>query len=320
MAFSVLVVEDEFDWRKALCKMYQDLLSEEDPTVQSAATVPDARRALSNEDYDLLSLDINMASTHPAEGDGRTLVREASESGAVGLLVVITGMEHDEELDAIINQDERVEEARVQLGTYLDGYFSGSYLHIPKPQGKSAGESVPIIRNALTRHRLKSRSGTQNVFRWDGQFWHLQYGGQEERLSDKKGMRSIHYLLQQASKNKPDVSAHELDRLENPTAAGMSMSEGRVTEEGMSETTGDNYDLELDKHDQTRLRKIEEELDQCEQRLDEIEERYGEIEEDVHVRRVSDPQDEIGRLQEEERVLKQPHEELINEQMERRKK
>lgn len=78
----VLVVDDESNIRVLL----EEILSEEGYEVTTAADAAAARTAKSNRDYDLVLLDIWMPDT-----DGISLLREWSEEGALGPVVMMSG-------------------------------------------------------------------------------------------------------------------------------------------------------------------------------------------------------------------------------------
>lgn len=78
----ILVVDDESNIRELL----QEILSEEGYEVTTAADATSARRARSEQDFDLTLLDIWMPDT-----DGISLLREWSEEGVVGPVVMMSG-------------------------------------------------------------------------------------------------------------------------------------------------------------------------------------------------------------------------------------
>jgi DNA-binding response OmpR family regulator len=282
MAFSVLVVEDEPEWMEALCEMYEGLLDKPDE-VLLASTVRTARQNLERKDIDLLSLDINVSRTDKTEGDGRTLIREASRGEkAVGGLVVITQFERDEELDVIMPEKE-VPKARMELGMMLDEFFRGRYKYVPKPAEMSPQESVRVIRDRLSQRALLSLCNAENVFRKEGQGWFVRYDGKSTQLKESINFKRIHYLLQRPNEK---VSSKELvDAFLKPDPDSLDdrrrdMSREQLEEEeGLSETGGYRGENTLD-----------------DKAISEYKERLAEIESQLEIARSTGDDSQIAEL------------------------
>jgi len=268
MAFSVLVVEDEPEWMGALCEMYESLLHESDQ-VLPASTVKTARHFLKRKNIDLLSLDLNVSQTDSTEGDGRTLIREASGGEmAVGGLVVITEFERDQELDVIMPEEE-VPRARMKLGMLLHKFFRGRYQYVSKPSDLSAQDSTQIIQEGLSRRGLLTLCSASNVFRQEGQGWFVQYDGESTQLKQSVDFKRIHYLLQQpdvpvSSKDlvdaflKPDPDA--LDRRRRDMSHKQLWEEERLTKTGGYR--GENtLDKQARREYRRELKKIDDKLE-----------------------------------------------------------
>jgi DNA-binding response OmpR family regulator len=289
MAFSVLVVEDEPAWMEALCEMYEDLLSESDE-VLPASTVRTARQFLKRKDVDLLSLDINVSGTDKTEGDGRTLIREASRGEkAVGGLVVITQFERDKKLDVIMPEEE-IPKARMKLGMMLDEFFRGRYKYVSKPSEMSPQESVEVIQEGLSRRGLLSLCKARNVFREKEQGWFVRYNGESTQLKDSIDFKRIHYLLHRPDK---EISSKDLvDKFLNPDPDSLDdrrrdmSSEQLAEEEGLSETGGFRGENTLD-----------------DRAIREYKERLQEIKDQLEFARGTGNEDRVAKLREEKEMI-----------------
>ena len=82
MTARILVVDDEANIRALI----DEILSEEGSAVTTAADAKDARGARKRQEFDLILLDIWMPDT-----DGISLLREWSEGGATGTVVMMSG-------------------------------------------------------------------------------------------------------------------------------------------------------------------------------------------------------------------------------------
>jgi len=290
MAFSVLVVEDNQKWMDALYEMYEDLIDERDE-VLPAHTVKTARRFLKRKDVDLLSLDLNVSETDATEGDGRTLIREASKGEmAVGGLIVITEFERDKELDVIM-PEEKIPKAQMKLGMMLDEFFRGRYKYVPKPSEMSPQESVRVIRDELSQRRLLSLCNARNVFRKEGQGWFVRYAGESTQIKGGIGVKRIHYLLQRPNE---EISSKELvDAFTKPDPENLDdrrrnmSSEQLWVEEGLREIVGFRGENSADK---PALRDYKEEIDKIEDKLD--------------IARGTGDEEKIAKLEEKKKMLR----------------
>src|SRR5262249_11024356 len=82
MSARILVVDDEANIRALI----EEILSEEGYDVTTAADAKQARKARKEQEYDLVLLDIWMPDT-----DGISLLKEWSENGAAGTVVMMSG-------------------------------------------------------------------------------------------------------------------------------------------------------------------------------------------------------------------------------------
>lgn len=284
MAFSVLVVEDEAEWRTALMGMYEDLLEDVDTQILPATTVAEGRRLIDNMEWDLLSLDINLASGNmpvegdsiSGEGDGRTLIRRAEEAG-VGGLICITAIQHDDDIPFITDEDPAV--VRITLPNLLHRLFPERNRYFPKQENEPVDDQIEEIRGALSESTLRKISGLQNVFYKHGDSWRLQFNGQETLVSDKKGMKTIHHLLK--NEEQP-VSASELDQLESPndpSEQDTSISQRQRETEGLTDTPGERHDREEREHNREQREELKEKLEEIDNQIDEIDREMEKIRE-----------------------------------------
>lgn len=221
MALSVLVVEDNDEWSRALCRMYQDLLGTDE--VDDASTVRRALDKLERRSYDLLSVDIIMKKDSPAYGDGRRVVIDAAERNTSRGLVCITGMRHDDELEVVLEDDETIEEVRMTLEAFLDRFFPGRHLlyHKHRDPQKTPQDNIRIITSGpvpLTGTRLRQLCGAHNRFEYnsDSDSWTLQFDGKELPMPSLNGFFQIHYLLERPEE---PISALDLLKLVSPDEA-----------------------------------------------------------------------------------------------------
>lgn len=163
----VLVVEDDANWREALCQMYKEIIPQ--CHVKSADSGPSALRAITNgENFDLLSLDINLGSTHPktAAGqpdlkvqgaDGRSVLRKFHEKNACNGVVVITGLNYDETITFVIPNENEFRRVRSSLQVFLNTLFPSRHLYINKIKDiQTAEDNIKIIRKDLTFDKITS--------------------------------------------------------------------------------------------------------------------------------------------------------------------
>lgn len=107
MSFSknILIVEDDDDFRALLVEQFS---AETELNVQAAPSLAAARATLSDDEPDLMVLDVNLP-----DGDGRDFCRELRENGMKTPIIMVTASE-----------EENVE---------VDGLTSGANDHVAKP-------------------------------------------------------------------------------------------------------------------------------------------------------------------------------------------
>ena len=163
----ILVVEDDPQWRSALCDMYRSILGQGRCVVLGAATVQDARELL-REQIHLLSLDINLGRGLRRDENGRIqsaygggLVGTASERGSCEAVIVITNAPHDKELPTVVPPGKDPAEVWMALHPDTAKHFPGRNVVLFKDPNKSIAENSEIFRRRLPANYLiqLSRSG-----------------------------------------------------------------------------------------------------------------------------------------------------------------
>ncbi|MBC8359425.1 MAG: response regulator [Candidatus Aminicenantes bacterium] len=218
----VLVVEDDANWKEALCQMYKQIIPQ--CHVNSASSGIDALRMIENgEKFDLLSLDINLGITHPKTevghpdlnvygADGRSVLRRAHELNACKGLIVITGLAYDTTLALVIPDLEESKRVRMTLHAYLQDLFPGKNLYLKKYPESKIPESIRVFMKALSCKRLLSLCEDEDANRFCqvGEYWHITFAGETVLVKNRVGLRYIAYLLQN-----PDNPLHscELERI-----------------------------------------------------------------------------------------------------------
>lgn len=160
----VLVVEDDANWKEALCQMYKEIIPR--CHVNSASSGLDALRMIENgEKFDLLSLDINLGITHPKTevgrpdlnvhgADGRSVLRRAHELNACKGVIVITGLAYDTTLALVIPNKKDLMRVKSTLDEYLEDLFQGRKLYLQKIAGCTAVECVSQYKEVLKREKI----------------------------------------------------------------------------------------------------------------------------------------------------------------------
>lgn len=160
----VLVVEDDANWKEALCQMYKEIIPQ--CHVNSASSGLDALRMIENgEKFDLLSLDINLGITHPKTevghpdlnvhgADGRSVLRRAHELNACKGVIVITGLAYDTTLALVIPDKKDLMRVKSTLDEYLEDLFPGRKLYLQKIAGCTAVECVSQYKKVLKREKI----------------------------------------------------------------------------------------------------------------------------------------------------------------------
>lgn len=170
----ILVVEDERDWRFPLRDMYQEILSDLSPVVQSATWGQEAIQALEAEHFDLLSLDINLSQDHPRDAsgqpdlsvpgiDGTDVLEFAAERKACNAVVVITSILSTESAEFVIRDAERRRRVLMTPIEYVNRLFPDRAKVLHKRPGISVAESIQQYREVLTPGVLRQMIGSREA-------------------------------------------------------------------------------------------------------------------------------------------------------------
>ncbi len=296
----VLIVEDDHNWRGALCEMYKDIVYPDEVILHSAASGPEAIRFLENEKYDVLSLDINLGSTHPRESnekpdigipgaDGRTVLRKAEELSGCNSVIVITGIHIDDTLSFFLTGEE-VNVVRMTLQIYLNETFPGNHLYLMKMnvKEKPMREQIDIFKEQITRERLYSISGKINKFIKNiDNTWCIRYNGVEIHPKHAVGFERLQYLIQNPYKSIDGTTLARIGStgVTDEKIPSAEVDEGQLIGQGLNiRDTNNEFDTTIDLKGRGEIRKkikrLERELEDAEEfgkDSSEIEKLKGEI-------------------------------------------
>jgi hypothetical protein len=122
--------------------------------------------------------------------DGRKILRTAHEERACNAVVVITGLDHAEDLQVIIPDEEERRRVKMTLDFYLDKLFPGRHLYFKKDPGISVADCIKTYKGVLTRGEIlrlcEFRPGSQTQYT-------IELGGDEfaPRIVIKSGDKGI---------------------------------------------------------------------------------------------------------------------------------
>lgn len=164
----LLIIEDSPEWAIKLLKMYEEVFQETDIKLEMYLEISGnkALERLNRESFDLISLDINLSNNHPLTqnnqidleirgADGRDILLYAHENKSCKGVIVITGLQQDENLDVVIPDEEEREEVRMELDLFLEELFPGRrnlYLH--KLLHRSPEYCIKSYQKKLTYEKL----------------------------------------------------------------------------------------------------------------------------------------------------------------------
>jgi len=158
---SLLIAEDDPNWRIPLRQMYKEILPK-DWSVKAEESGAEVLEILeSGKKFDIISLDINLHTTcglvtDSLTADGRTIIRRARELKACKALIVITGLPYDENLDFIIpDLKDRVIFVST-LNDYLEEWFGGHQISYTKPPDDTipVEEFIKVLKTLLHQKKL----------------------------------------------------------------------------------------------------------------------------------------------------------------------
>lgn len=162
----ILIVEDDVSWRESIRNMFKEIL----PSASVKCT-GDGREALNwieeKEKYDLISLDINLGSTHLKTPDGKpdlkiqgcnglTILRKARELKSCNGVVVITAAPHDQTLEVVITDEEERNRIQMTPSAYLEELFPSRNLYLNKPYNRSdVDKAIVTYKKSLTLELIR---------------------------------------------------------------------------------------------------------------------------------------------------------------------
>lgn len=210
----VLVVEDDSEWRKALSVWYKSTLARWKPTVIPISSGLEAIELMENEvranrKFNLLSLDIDLGSTHLDEtgsldrtrpgGTGRDVLSHAHRLRACHGVIVITGIPSDHGLwFSETNETGRVREYNA-LSTQVKKWFPNrSHVHqkVRHALPRAVQETVRQLEESFPPEELYDLAAPNNKFvKKDGD-WRIEFdGGEPVLVKDRVGLRELAEIL-----------------------------------------------------------------------------------------------------------------------------
>lgn len=279
----ILVVEDEIEWNEKLVEMYRKLFGSIKPpvrySVESTRKGQEAINLLRQKRYDLLSLDINLGSTHPttADGsldrtyggvDGRDLIELAKTTGCHGL-IVISGFAHDDTVIKLYEFDaenerradediiKEVRRERVRLGSQIAKEWGERQKFFSKDESMDIDLTVEAISQELTPDVLRQLCRPENKFTRNPSnpaVWDIVLDGIKFTVTDRAGMHHIAQLLNEPHRKFSGVDLEQIDPRLLP---------------------GESSDVKVDDESGTAasmVREIDEEIAKLQERAQDIEE------------------------------------------------
>ncbi|MFC1733897.1 hypothetical protein ACFL6I_26650 [candidate division KSB1 bacterium] len=207
MSLKILILDDDRVWKRALKKMFKDLLGE-NALIEAVEDPEIARDCIQQNKYDLVSVDLDLGIenvTDPKYADGRTIIREAAEQEACKVIVLISKLHSTEELSFLKKDDKGgLVEIKVTIHSYLEEQFPGRNLFFSKDPTITIEENIEIIKNDITLNKkiekLLHPQEKKNIFRKSGDYWEIQFAEKRSSIRNLKGCRYIHYLLNNPNK------------------------------------------------------------------------------------------------------------------------
>jgi CheY-like chemotaxis protein len=165
-AVRVLVVEDNHEWNEALKGMYRRILAPMNPIVQGTRSGVEALERLESEQFDIVSLDINLTEVHPVgtDGapnaevpgfDGTDVLEKVQARRSARIVVVVTGVPANAKLAFVVGDRDKRIRLQTTPNEFLRTQFAGKSYYFVKPGGASPAECIQQIENVLTLDSLK---------------------------------------------------------------------------------------------------------------------------------------------------------------------
>jgi CheY-like chemotaxis protein len=268
----VLVVEDDPDWNEKLVEMYRNLLRGLQRWLQAKGKPPvrfsveqtrkgrDAVDMLrqGNMPYDLLSLDINLGSTHPQSAggafdrsysgvDGRDLIDLAKKVGCRGL-IVITGFAYDDTVFRLYEFDEgnrrrtdqeiaeNVRRERVKLSSEIARQWGERHRFFTKDDNIDltietvSQELTPEVIEHLCRPTNRFARNPNNPAVWD-----IVFDDKTLTVADRAGMHFLAQLLREPDRKFSGAHLEMIDpKLLQGGTSNPSSEEDDVTPESLA--------------------------------------------------------------------------------------
>lgn len=125
----ILIVEDDPTWAEALYEMYSRIFGS-DCEVARASNEEDALAMLRRTGVRLLSLDVNLITSN-----GLKILSEASRKRKVDFVVVVSGLQHDEDIDLTVITEAELRDLRSSTELVVEQYVPRSkYILCHKPR------------------------------------------------------------------------------------------------------------------------------------------------------------------------------------------
>lgn len=207
----ILIIEDEPEWSDALEKAYRALFAGEETDISVRNVGYDAIRDFADKKkYDLLSLDLNLASTAIKDDtgkivknisgyDGRSLLSLAHKQKVCNGIVVVSGIHEDDQFVWLDEKEGELREFKRTIHQRLEELFPGKNTIFYK--GEIAETIADIIRHKKLIHEVAGLLDEPEYgFYLAGQKWELIFNGKKLYLDDINGFRYLYILMQKGRK------------------------------------------------------------------------------------------------------------------------
>lgn len=300
MSISILLVEDDPEWADALKKMYNEILRESDPKTIRADSVEQGIRLLEDFRFDLLSCDINLSNGHSMSGDGRTVIRKASQAQVSGV-ICITALQHDKKIHVVVPKEE-LQDLRLRIHDWLERLFPGQNRYFPKQKGLAVPAQIQKIRKGLRKRTILSLAGRENIFLRSGDYWEVSFKGKQAHIEDKAGMKAIQHLLSHPGENMSFYALLEVETSSYKTTPEDNIyikedeAIGVVGPHGKSIKSSVKSDIE-------NIEWIDSEIKRKKKKINNIRKSINDQEQDNMQREIQKLEDDIARYKETRQVL-----------------
>jgi CheY-like chemotaxis protein len=174
MSKLILVVEDNYQWLRAIMTFLEPLGSELGLTVQGTQSGAEALQRLRSERFALLVVDINLTERHPlVDGqldrsvpgfEGSDLIEYAARRKTANGVIVISSLLAESATIKLVKQNAPNRDVlTVTPAEYLNELFPSRSLFLAKVPGMSPDECVESYRNVVTVRLLRGLSNPQAI-------------------------------------------------------------------------------------------------------------------------------------------------------------